>query len=108
MFKNLFSKNSYINHIIKGNSNKFFSSGRGSQLTKNYEKEIGEYNKLKKNYLKKHREDFWEEQTKVENNTIDEFYSVQKQKKKNDDAKLRTSVIINSYRCYENMVQIFF
>jgi hypothetical protein len=109
MFKSLISKNSYLNNNYKINIflkiSMNFSSGRGSQLTKNYEKELGEYKKLKKNYIKRHQKEFWEEQTKVENNTIEEFYSIQKEKKKNDDAKLRTSIIINSHRCYENMVR---
>ncbi len=103
MFKNFF-KNQNIQKII----HKSFGTGRGGQLTKAYEVEKSQYKKLKNEYIKKHQKDFWEEQTKVENERIEEFLKVQGEKKKRDDAKLRSSIIINSKRCYESIVKINF
>lgn len=100
MFKSLF-KNQNIQLIVQKS---FGATGRGNQLTKAFELERGAYKKAKNEYIKKHQRDFWEEQTKVENDRIEEFMKVQQEKKKRDDAKLRSSIIINSKRCYDSMV----
>jgi predicted acetyltransferase len=78
---------------------------RGNRgLTKEYERERGEYNRAKKEMLKQHTKDFWEEQTRVENEWLEDFIKTQKEKKIRDDAKLRNSIIMNSFICYENIV----
>jgi len=82
----------------------FGSTGRGNHLTRAFELERGAFKKAKNDYIKKHQRSFWEEQTKVENDRIEEFLNVQKEKKRRDDAKLRSAIIINSKRCYESMV----
>lgn len=100
MFKNIFCKNQSLFQTLE----KSFGTGRGSQITKAYEQEKGEYKKMKNEYIKKHQKDFWEEQTRIENERIEEFMSIQKEKKHRDDAKLRSSIIINSKRCYDSIV----
>jgi hypothetical protein len=84
---------------------KNFGMYRGNRgLTKEYERERGEYNRAKKEMLKQHTKDFWEEQTRVENEWLEDYIKTQKEKKIRDDAKLRNSIITNSYICYENIV----
>lgn len=100
MFKSLL-KSQNIQLIIKKS---FGTTGRGNQLTRAFELERAAYKKTKNEYIKKHQREFWEEQTKVENNRIEEFMKIQQEKKKRDDAKLRSSIIINSKRCYDSMV----
>jgi hypothetical protein len=73
-----------------------------------YEKERAIYKKEKKAMLKQHTQDFWEEQTKVENEWLQDFMKTQKDKKRKDDAKLRSSIIRNSFICYQNIVSKFF
>lgn len=100
MFKNLLK-----NQNIQSIAHKFYgTTGRGNQLTRAFELERSTYKKAKNEYIKKHQKDFWEEQTKVENDTIEEFMNIQKEKKRRDDAKHRSAIIINSKRCYETMV----
>jgi len=100
MFKKIFNKLNIYSIFQKS----FGSTGRGSQLTRGFELERAAYKRAKNEYIKKHQTDFWEEQTKVENERIEEFIKVQKDKKKRDDSKLRSSIIINSKKCYESMV----
>ena len=104
MFKSLF-KSQNIQLIVKKS---FGATGRGNQLTRTFEVERAAYKKAKNEYIKKHQKDFWEDQTRVENNRIEEFMKVQQEKKRRDDAKLRSSIIINSQRCYESMVLKFY
>ena len=59
-----------------------------------------------KDYRKKHQKEFWEEQTKVENKYIEEFMTIQKQKKIKDDALIRSRIIRNSMICYNNIVSL--
>ena len=105
MFKNFFLKNQNIQLILQKS---YGTTGRGNQLTRAFELERGSYKKAKNEYIKKHQRDFWEEQTKIENQRIEEFMVVQSEKKKRDDAKLRSSIIINSKRCYDSIVKIIF
>lgn len=101
MFKNFFSKNQNIQFIIQ---KAFGYTGRGNKLTKIYEKEVATYKKTKNEYIKRHQQEFWEEQTRIENQRIEEFMTIQKEKKRRDDDKLRTSIILNSKRCYDSIV----
>jgi hypothetical protein len=83
-----------------------FGVYRGNrELSKEYEKEKGEYNRAKKVMLKQHTQDFWEEQTRVENEWVENFLKIQKDKKFRDDAKLRNTIIKNSFQCYQNIVK---
>lgn len=85
-------------------TSKNFSIYRSGRLRKEYEKEKAVYNKEKKQMMKKIQQEFWEEQTKVENEWLLNFLKTQKEKKKKDDAKLRSSIIRNSMTCYLNIV----
>jgi hypothetical protein len=84
---------------------KNFAINRSGMLRKEYEKEKAIYNKEKKVLMKKIQKEFWEEQTKVENDWILNFIKSQKEKKRRDEAKLRSSIIKNSMVCYENIVK---
>jgi hypothetical protein len=65
------------------------------ELSKDFERERGEYNRAKKEMLKKHTQDFWEDQTKVENEWLENFTKLHKEKKFRDEAKLRNTIIKN-------------
>src|SRR5690242_8701199 len=116
MMKNLFTFNmnlSFKKNILSGNITniytKSFGMYRGNPaLSVPYEKERAVYKKEKKEMLKQHTKDFWEEQTKVENLWLQDFMKTQSDKKKKDDAKLRTSIIKNSFKCYQNIVNLIF
>jgi hypothetical protein len=69
------------------------------------ERERGEYNRAKKDMLKKHTQDFWEDQTRVENEWLENFTKLHKEKKFRDEAKLRNTIIRNSFACYQNIVR---
>lgn len=114
MFKNIsIFKKSFLNSNISANpqlfnlqklSTKNFAIYRSGLLRKDYEKEKAVYNKEKKELMKKIQQEFWEEQTKVENEWLLNFLKVQKEKKRRDDAKLRSSIIKNSMICYSHIV----
>ena len=114
MFKNIsIFKKSFLNSNISANpqlfnlqklSAKKFAINRSGLLRKDYEKEKAVYNKEKKQLMKKIQQEFWEEQTKVENEWLLNFLKIQKEKKKRDDAKLRSSIIKNSMICYSHIV----
>jgi len=114
MFKNIsIFKKSFLNSNVSANSQLFnmqklstkkFAIYRSGLLRKDYEKEKAIYNKEKKELMKKTQQEFWEEQTKVENEWLLNFLKIQKEKKKRDDAKLRSSIIKNSMICYSHIV----
>jgi hypothetical protein len=119
MFKNIaiFIKKSFPNcnsniactnkfSNLQNLSFKNFAIYRSGQLRKEYDKEKGVYNKEKKAMIKRIQQEFWEEQTKVENLWLLDFLKTQKEKKRKDDAKLRSSIIKNSMVCYNNIVII--
>jgi hypothetical protein len=90
------------NNIYKITS-QCFSYRRRTNLTEQYEIEKAEYEKKLKEYRQKHREDFWAEQSKIENKWLEEFMKTQKEKKRRDEDKLRSSIIKNSMACYNNI-----
>ena len=109
MLKNIFKINSRLstnksNILISYPMMDFGMYRSNRELSKEYEKEKGEYNRAKKDMLKKHTQDFWEDQTKVENEWLENFQKLHKEKKKRDDAKLRNTIIKNSFACYQNIV----
>jgi hypothetical protein len=116
MFKNIsIFRKSFLNSNISHNPQLFnlrklpaknFAIYRSGLLRKDYEKEKAVYNKEKKELMKKIQQEFWEEQTKIENEWILNFLKTQKEKKKRDEAKLKSSIIKNSMICYNNIVII--
>ena len=85
---------------------KNFSTGRGTKMNKEFEKDIKEYKKAKNETMKSHRMEFWEEHTKTENLWLEEFLKTGREKKQLDDAKHRNSIIKNSFICYNEMVKL--
>lgn len=110
MFKKILFKRElyHTSDFITKFSLKNFGGYRSNRLNHQYELEKGVYNKQKKETLKKHTQDFWEEQTKVENEWIQEFQRVQKEKKIRDENKYRTSFIRQSYMTYISIVNKHF
>jgi hypothetical protein len=108
MFKAIFKKNiqeiNFVNNIKLSNKN--FSYNKRTNLTVEYEIEKAEYEQKMKEYRQRHKQEFWEEQSRIENKWIEEFMKTQKEKKKRDDAKLRTTIIRNSMACYNNIVKL--
>lgn len=94
------SKTNFISNSIKA----FGAYRSNPALSVPYEREKAEYKKARKEMNKKHIQDFWEEQTKVENEWLNEFMKEQKEKKRRDDAKMRTKLIKNAFKCYQNIV----
>jgi hypothetical protein len=91
-----------INILIK----KEFGAYRDNvAITKEYQKEKSQYKNLRKQMNKQHINDFWTEQTKVENDWLEDFFKIQSEKKRKDDAKLRNTIIKNSYAIYSSIVK---
>jgi hypothetical protein len=111
MLKNIFKYNFKLSSkSLRFTTTQVFDFGiyrANRELSKEYEREKSEYKKATKEMRKQHTQDFWEQQTKVENEWIENFLKVQKEKKFRDDAKLRNTVIKNSFQCYENIVCLF-
>jgi hypothetical protein len=110
MLKNIFRVNSRPSAekslaLITYPSVNFGMYRSNRELVKDFERERGEYNRAKKEMLKKHTQDFWEEQTKVENEWLENFTKLHKEKKFRDEAKLRNTIIKNSFVCYQNIVK---
>jgi len=107
MLKNIFKINSRLSKsvtLITYPSVNFGMYRSNRELSKDFERERGEYNRAKKEMLKKHTQDFWEDQTKVENEWLENFTKLHKEKKFRDEAKLRNTIIKNSFACYQNIV----
>lgn len=107
MLKNIFKINSRLSKsvtLITYPSVNFGMYRGNRELSKDFERERGEYNRAKKEMLKKHTQDFWEDQTKVENEWLENFTKLHKEKKFRDEAKLRNTIIKNSFACYQNIV----
>jgi hypothetical protein len=96
IFKTL--KPNYTSQIIKP-----FSMYRSNGLQKEYEKEKAEYNKQKKETIRNHQKQYWEEQTKIENDYLEEFTIANKRKKMILDGKHRNGMIKNAMLCYKNI-----
>ncbi len=89
------------------NITKYFGKYRGNPaLSIQYEQDIKEYKKSRKEMQMQHINDYWTEQTQIENEYIKDFNKIQKEKKRNNDARLRTRIIKNSFTIYQNIVSL--
>ena len=98
-----------FNYLYNIGVKKSFGAYRGNPaLSREFENDRAEYKKLRKEANKQHTNDFWTEQTKIENEFLENFEKIQKEKKVRDDAKLRTSMIKSSFQIYSQIVNFKF
>lgn len=72
-----------------------------------YDKERIAYTRLVKEYRKKNIKTYWEKQTQIENDYIDNYDKQQEKKRLDDLMRFRTSIAKISYATRRNLVRFF-
>jgi len=98
-FKNFIPKFRLFNLSTKNRA-----SRKNCLIMKEYETERTEFNKKFKDTRKNIQKNYWEAQSKIENEWLENYVKEITDKKYRDDARQRNSIITNAFVCYESIV----
>lgn len=105
MIRSLTKKYAIASHKMIDLTKKYRHGRAGPEYMKPYEKERAEFKIKMKETRAKITKEYWDEQTRIENNWLEEHNMRLKEMKIRNDARERNSIIRNSFVCYEMMVE---